>query len=115
MDTNTFAANLAQFTGTSQYYRHMGTVVLTDGAKFFADTAGAYWFMDILATEPEVVKQGRQFAAITLKVEDSEAVITATDGNENKVWEQHINYTTCPEGEWKFYIVDGVVMLTSEY
>ena len=35
---------LSAFIGTSRYYRHICGLILTDGAKFFADEAGAYWF-----------------------------------------------------------------------
>ncbi len=36
------AADLAQFTGTEQWYRHwLGKALYTDGVKFVADQAGA--------------------------------------------------------------------------
>ena len=51
-DTKTLtAADLRQFTGTEQWYRH-GTVrdvLFTDGAKYVADQAGAYWLLDEIA------------------------------------------------------------------
>lgn len=118
------ASDLAQFTGTENYYRHSlaRTVVYTDGVKYFADTAGAYWFLDILATEVyDFVRKGEEFVAVTMKVSDGKAVIVADDGNGKDLWKRKIGFTDCPEGEWKFYFSlwgpDGtsVIMLPSEY
>jgi hypothetical protein len=43
-------SNLAQFTGTTQYYQITARTVLTDGAKYLADAAGCYWLMDAIAS-----------------------------------------------------------------
>jgi hypothetical protein len=37
------AATLAQFTGTAQYWRVVRQLVITDGAKYLAETAD--WFV----------------------------------------------------------------------
>ena len=44
-------ADLTQFTGTEQGYRHgiNRSVLFTDGAKYVADSAGAYWLLDEIA------------------------------------------------------------------
>ncbi|MCH7559291.1 MAG: hypothetical protein IIB56_17810 [Planctomycetes bacterium] len=42
--------DLDQFTGTSQYYTYMAGLKLTDGVKYMADEAGAYWLLDIIAS-----------------------------------------------------------------
>ncbi len=41
-------ADLAQFTGSENWYRHAinHAVLFTDGAKYVADQAGAYWLLD---------------------------------------------------------------------
>jgi hypothetical protein len=41
-------SDLAQFIGTENYYRYLG-INLTDGVKFLADEAGAYWLVDIVS------------------------------------------------------------------
>ena len=40
-------ADLSQFTGSENWYRHglVRNVLFTDGAKYVADTAGAYWLL----------------------------------------------------------------------
>ena len=44
-------AALAQFTGTENWYRHAinRKVLFTDGAKYVADQAAAYWLLDEIA------------------------------------------------------------------
>ena len=44
------AVALALFTGTQQYYQLNRHVVLTDGTRYLADEAGAYWLMDAIAS-----------------------------------------------------------------
>ena len=46
-------ADLTAFIGTENWHR-IGInrqMLLTDGVKYFAETAGCYWFLDIVATE----------------------------------------------------------------
>lgn len=111
--------DLSGFVGTENWYQHPlnRNWAITDGVKYFADNAGngAYWLLDILVTEPEILKQARDFAAITLSVKASKADLVVTDGNEKEVFRRHIEYTDCPEGDWKFFMYHGVILLTSEY
>jgi hypothetical protein len=41
-------AELRQFTGTDHWYKHTlnRKVLFTDGVKYLADQAGAYWLLD---------------------------------------------------------------------
>jgi hypothetical protein len=43
--------DLPQFTGSENWYRHPinRKVTFTDGAKYVADMAGAYWLLDEIA------------------------------------------------------------------
>ena len=53
MDTQDLQRHLRQFTGSECWYRHNlnRNTIYTDGVQFFAENAGAYWFIDIVATE----------------------------------------------------------------
>jgi hypothetical protein len=44
-------ADLRQFTGTEQWHRHgiVRDALFTNGAKYVADQAGAYWLLDEIA------------------------------------------------------------------
>ncbi len=45
------ATDLAQFTGTEQWYRHSinRTVLYTDGVRYVAEHGQAYWLLDEIA------------------------------------------------------------------
>lgn len=108
---------LAQCTGSEHWYRHpfVRACLYTDGAKLFAEMAGAYWFLDIVATEILPFQRKEEFIVVTLAVTGSIARITADDGNGNVLWSRGIAFTDCPEGEWKFYLANNTFHLPSEY
>lgn len=108
---------LKQFTGTEQWYRHnlVQGMLYTDGVQFFAEHAGAYWFLDIVATEIFPMQDKQQFMVVTLTAEDNKGSITATDGNGGQVYAREIEFTDCPVGGWDFYLTDNVLLLPSEY
>lgn len=111
--------DLAQFTGTENWYRHslMHKVSYTDGAKHVADTGGAYWLLDIIATmqlEPKVKKEPFQVWKLVVN-ETHNGVVTCEDGNGNEVYRQVMHYTDFPLKEIKFYFCDNVIHLPSEY
>lgn len=108
---------LNQFTGTESWHRHPinRNLLLTDGAKFFMDCAEAWWFSDIVATELAPLQGKEPFMMIVLHSFDNKALLFADDGNGRKIWQRNVEYTDCPEGVWKFYLVDNVLLLPSEY
>lgn len=107
---------LRQFTGTESWYRHsLSKLVYTDGVKHFADVAGAYWVIDLIATEVLPLADKERFISITLTVDGVNDKIAATDGNDSELWVLPIDYTNCPIGVYEFYLIDGVLLLRSEY
>jgi hypothetical protein len=91
-EENDWVSNLDGFTGTEAYHPWsilFRKAVLTDGAKYLADKAGAYWLMDVI------------------------------DGNGNVLARQEIEYTNFPIKSYELYaIFDGnnlVILLKSEY
>jgi hypothetical protein len=109
--------DLSGFTGSETWYRHPlnKSWSYTEGVYYFAEKAGAYWLLDILVTEPAILKQAKDFALATLKVVGSEADLIVEDGNGARVFARHIDFTDCPEGVWKFYMTDKTILLPSEY
>jgi ParB family chromosome partitioning protein len=70
-DTETLTlADLNNFTGSEHWYRHgmVRNVLFTDGAKYVADKAGAYWLLDEIAARfgcsPLTIKQRLKLAAV---------------------------------------------------
>ena len=115
----TLLDNLAQFTGTERYYRINRKCVLTDGAKYLAETAGAYWLMDAAASYLLELGIDDWFVLVRLVVNDSKAVLTLEDGNGGIRAQQDIGYIDFPLQEQVLYANwDGehwVLMLPSEY
>ena len=109
--------DLEQFTGSEQLYQHWLGIKYTDGIKYLADTAGAYWLIDYIASA-QVVKSVRQepFQVWKLTVaSDSSSDISADDGNGNIVFRKKIEYTDFPMKSVKLYLCDNVLLLPSEY
>lgn len=110
-------ADLQQFTGTENWYRHyfIRDVTFTDGVKYFAETAGAWWFVDDCIIEYSPLMREHGFLTITLDVSNSKAKITVDDGNDNVLATREIPYTDCPDGTYRFYFTNDVLLLPSEY
>lgn len=122
-------SDLLHFSGTEQYHRHMNGCLLTDGARTFAELAGAYWLMDIIASVQGNVKactkEDRQFW--TIQRFNDEADVFCWDGNMDderakKVWmnprnldswrghlhyHQHIPYTDFVYTKFELYAFEG--------
>jgi hypothetical protein len=113
-------ADLAQFTGTEQWYRHgiNRSVLFTDGAKYVADTAGAYWLLDEIAL---IQPYDRRVAAEEFQVwklvvrPDRTAKLTCDDGNDTILYTKEIAYTDFPLDEISFYFTNNVIYLPSEH
>jgi Family of unknown function (DUF6876) len=113
-------AELAQFIGTRHYYRHIGNMVLTDGAKHLADRAGAYCLMDVVASWQLAERVAcERFQLWKIEVHDHKATVMADDGNGKELARQEIPCTEFPLRSQSLYLVnDGkyrVLMLPSEY
>jgi hypothetical protein len=109
--------DLENFTGTESYTRHglNRAFLYTEGVEYFAEQAGAYWFLDIMATEVFELQGNNPFISVEMTVFDQKAVINATDGDETHLWGKRISFTDCPEGTYKFFMIDHVFLLRSEY
>ena len=118
--TNTLdKAILRQFTGTEKWYRHglARKVLFTDGAKYVADEAGAYWLLDEIAFSQSLKRvAAEEFQLWKLKVNlnDHTARLVCEDGNGNAVLRKRIPYTDFPLEEIELYFTNNVILLPSE-
>ena len=114
-------SHLAQCTGTEQYHRTHPGLLATDGAKYLADAAGAYWLLDI--TWSVLPKIADEFAVLEPRLEEgtSRAEVLIHNGRKPKTvyCRQGIPYTDFPLPSVKLYIqengLERVVMLPGEY
>lgn len=110
---------LKQFTGTEYYYRHSlaPRVLLTNGAKYVAEVAGAYWLIDKIAfAQAHKTIAAEEFQVWHLTVRPNHtATLTCEDGNDHEVFNKWITYTDFPLEEITFYFTGNVIMLPGEY
>jgi hypothetical protein len=109
--------DLAQFTGTEQHYflPMFPAMKYTDGVKYFAERAGAYWFVEFVAMHYYPMSKREDFMVIEMRVASNMARIIVTDGDERQLAAKLIDFTDCPDGVWKFYMEGGVLLVPSEH
>lgn len=110
---------LSQFTGTEHYYRLNRRCLITDGAKYLADEAGAYWLLDAAASYILELCTSDWFVLVRLVVTESKAVLSLEDGNGDIRASQQIPLTDFSLPEQVLYAcregAHWVLMLPSEY
>ena len=125
-------SQLPQFTGTEYYYSHpFFGIKYTDGIRFLAENAGAFWLIDAIASyQPQLARNPmlRDFQVWILVVGDSHNFIKPQPKNKACLtcWEdtpnvgvkpavsQQIPYTDFPLSEIKLYLESGVLLLPRE-
>lgn len=113
--------DLTQFTGTENYYQHcLRQFVYTDGVYYVAQTGGAHWLLDAIAShQPKLLQYPmlQQFQHWILKVDldNQKAQLICERDIDDVVVTQDIEFTDFPLEQIRFYLVTGVLMLPSEY
>lgn len=136
MATHTITqSDLDQFIGTENWYRHgiARNVTFTDGVKFLAEKAGAFWLIDeIVFAQRNKKLRGEEFQVWKLnrKVVDSPeptvkedgswnlkpgAVLTCEDGNDHVLFTKRIGFTDFPLPEVRLYFEGNVILLPTEH
>lgn len=117
-------STLSQFTGTETYHKY-GSFQLTDGIKYLADFAQCYWLLDIIQSHKFKINQEPFVVIILEKNEDESFTFYAYRDwdsqlsheeqiNELIVW-QEIPFSDFPLDFIHFYVIGGVILLTTEY
>ena len=125
MDKDQLLDELRNFYGTEHYYRTNPGLLVTDGVKFLADKAGAYWLLDVVWSYLPVLRKSRDtFFVVVLTKDGVEAPGAAfsiqDDVPPSKTYAaQAVEYTDFPLDEIKMYLAateeEFVLMLRSEY
>jgi hypothetical protein len=111
---------LNQFTGSEHWYRFGldPRITCTDGAKYVADTAGAYWLLEEIALAQRYVKEvaAEEFQVWKLTVNPgSTATLVCEDGNDNAVFTKAIEFTDFPPEGVTLWFANNVIYLPSEH
>ena len=111
--------SLDQFCGTEDFHQTMFRNFLhTDGVKFLADQAGAYWLIDLIGShQPAIFKRkpraAAEFQVWKLNKTEGGAMIRAhgEDGYGNKIQiaSQRLDYTDFPLKEITLWVELGSI------
>ncbi len=107
----------AGFIGTDEYYKYqLPGLFYTEGVKSMASQYGAYWLIDLIFSHQYKEVRQENFQIWEIKSESKKAVVEMRiDTGEPVIVSQGISPTDFPEGCLKLYLIDGVLMLPSEY
>lgn len=116
-------AFIAQVNGFETHYRHpLSGMSFSEGVKYIADQAGAYWLIDLIliASKFEHLQgkcEGLEFWVLTTKDGKGELICTdgGMDGGEaNVVFSESIPFTDFPLEEFTLYNDGGILCLPGE-
>ena len=114
---------LTGFTGTINWYRHWTNLLsYTDGVKTLAESVGAFWLIDAIASwqfKPKVDQCDFQVWTLTVKDDQTATLQMQEDTGLQTVVTQQLVYTDFPVGTF-FLWVEGagqerVLLLPSEH
>lgn len=118
----TLAEKLEGFYGTECYHRFnlFTPIVATDGVIYFAKEGNAFWALEqMVVMRMQLIEKGKiqrnEWLFFTITSNGKKADIVVDDGNGNEYMKRHIAHTDLEAGEYKFYYMDNVLLLPSEY
>ena len=117
IEPNQLLTELANFTGTTQWYRNplYPKFLYTDGVKHLAERAESFWLIDYIFGNQISPISDQPFQVWKIVVVNSSAMIKVEDGNDKVLKEFKIPFTDFPLEEFSFYFTDNVLLLKSEY
>ena len=116
---------LPNWIGTQSWWPNFTGIKYTDGVKWLAEKAHAYWLIDVVgshwATSRKVRAEGFVLCRLTVD-RDPKAkfmarfvMMTDCEPDGETIVVQRIPYTDFPLDEIELYLCDGVLMLPNEY
>lgn len=118
-DTQEILNIIHEASGTEAYHQFSaikGFPVITDGVLALAEAAGCYWLLDIVGSYQTNKKLDKAFQVWTLEVNEESRNAVVNGKNDTKiVITQEIEYTDFPLSKVKLFLINGVILLPSEY
>lgn len=108
---------LRQFCGSGLFYKYRYGTVITEGIKYFADKAEAYWLIDDIVLNAKCVKEFKNQDFIVAKTSKNRGIVVKyEDGNDNEITVDWYPDSELPDnGEFTIWMVNDTVLLPSEY
>lgn len=116
--------DLSQFRGSDNFYKHWLGLIYTDGVKYLAEKAGAYWLIDAIVSHQPKARRNpmlRDFQIWKLeRYKKAGAKLTCwkdSGPGEEPLITQRIEYTDFPfeaVGDFCIYVENGTACLADE-
>ena len=119
MDRAEIEAQLPHFTGTNEWHKHPTGLLFTDGVKFIADHAGAYWLIDLIASwqkraRKDLMLRELQLWELRVNLEANTGDAICLRKANDEAFRQHIPFTDFPLPQLRLYLENDVLCLPSE-
>lgn len=110
---------LQQCSGSETIYRHglRPQFVYTEGVRFLAEGAGAYWLLDAIVSHqltPKVAREDFQVWVLQ-RNEDDTWTLSCHDGNGRFVAVQQLEFSDFPLSCIEVWLTNNTLLLPSEY
>lgn len=120
INENELLTNLKNFTGCDQLARLTRTVLLTEGARYLAESAECFWLFDVYASHLMAVESDKDwFTCLKISRTNRTAMVLIEDGNGRVLAKQKIECTDFPLQAYTLYGCWAgefwVLMLPNEY
>lgn len=110
---------ISHATCTGKYHKFSSVPrfpLITDGVLALAEAGECYWFLDLIGSYQNNKKLDKSFQVWKLTVHPESSTAVVEGYNDMKpIITQEIPYTDFPLSYLKLFLVDGVILLPSEY
>ncbi len=111
-------ALLQDFTGSANWFRHPLTQILyTEGVQHAMETMECHWFGDlVMSYQTKTFLKANEFQVwILMRMNENSFLASCEDGNDKVILTQKIPFSDFKHDTLTFWLVDGVLLLPSEY
>src|SRR5438105_5410898 len=119
MEQNALRAELRQFTGSEEFYRHFTNVIIyTEGVKFLAERARLYWLIDLIASlQTRALKDRalREFQLWELRIANGKAVLVCLRDSDDPAFRVPLKFADSALDYVRLYVENGTLLLPSEH
>lgn len=106
---------LRDYTSSDNYYKYLGGLLITDGAKALADKFQCYWFLDIISSYQHQLANEEFQVWLLTRQQDNSAEVKCTNGNDLVLKYQSIPFTDFQPTSATIWVENGVALLPSEH
>lgn len=118
-DQNALHAELRQFTGSTEFFRHFtNAIIYTEGVKHLATRARVYWLIDLIASlQRRAMKDRalREFQLWELRIANGQAVVVCSRDSEDEAFRVPLQVVDSALDYVRLYLENGTLLLPSEH